>query len=98
MGTNYAIKHSVKWFKIQEGDTVYMKSIFAEKSFQPAQFAFFSTLFLISGAAGLIYEIIWERLLETYFGVTMTSITLIVSAYMAGLGLGSLFGGELRIN
>jgi spermidine synthase len=60
-----------------------------------AQLALFAALFLISGAAGLIYEIIWERLLELYFGVTMTSITLIVSAYMAGLGLGSLFGGRL---
>lgn len=56
---------------------------------------FFSILFLGSGAAGLIYEIIWERLLELYFGVTMTSITLIVAAYMAGLGLGSLYGGRI---
>lgn len=57
--------------------------------------ALFAVLFLISGAAGLIYEIIWERILELYFGVTMTSITLIVAAYMAGLGLGSLIGGRL---
>ncbi len=55
----------------------------------------FAALFLISGAAGLIYEIVWERLLELYFGVTMVAITLIVSAYMAGLGLGSLFGGRI---
>ena len=59
------------------------------------QLILFSALFLLSGAAGLIYEIIWERLLALYFGVTMTSITLIVSAYMAGLGLGSLFGGRI---
>lgn len=55
----------------------------------------FATLFLISGAAGLIYEIVWERLLELYFGVTMISVTLIVSAYMAGLGIGSLLGGRI---
>ncbi len=55
----------------------------------------FSLLFLVSGAAGLIYEIVWERLLELYFGVTMTAITLIVAAYMAGLGLGSLSGGRI---
>lgn len=55
----------------------------------------FASLFLISGAAGLIYEIVWERLLELYFGVTMVSVTLIVSAYMAGLGLGSLIGGRI---
>ena len=56
---------------------------------------FFSILFLGSGAAGLIYQIVWERLLELYFGVTMTAITLIVAAYMAGLGLGSLYGGRI---
>jgi predicted membrane-bound spermidine synthase len=56
---------------------------------------FFSLLFLGSGAAGLIYQIAWERLLELYFGVTLTAITLIVAAYMAGLGLGSLYGGRV---
>src|SRR5687768_2266177 len=55
----------------------------------------FASLFLISGAAGLIYEIVWERLLELYFGVTIVSVTLIVSAYMAGLGVGSLIGGRI---
>jgi len=54
-----------------------------------------SLLFLLSGAAGLIYEIVWERLLEIYFGVTMTAITLIVAAYMGGFGIGSLLGGRI---
>ncbi|MCI0553879.1 MAG: hypothetical protein L0287_23260, partial [Anaerolineae bacterium] len=57
----------------------------------------FAALFLVSGAAGLIYEIAWQRLLEQHFGVTMTSVTLIVSAYMAGLGLGSLAGGRIAV-
>jgi spermidine synthase len=55
----------------------------------------FAGLFLISGAAGLVYQIVWERLLELFFGVTMVSVTLIVGAFMAGLGLGSLAGGRL---
>ena len=42
-----------------------------------------------------MYQIVWERLLELYFGVTMVSVTLIVSAYMAGLGVGSLIGGRI---
>ena len=58
----------------------------------------FASLFLVSGAAGLIYEIAWQRLLEQHFGVTMTSVTLIVSAYMAGLGIGSLVGGRIAVN
>jgi len=55
----------------------------------------FASLFLVSGAAGLVYQIVWERLLELFFGVTMVSVTLIVAAFMAGLGLGSLLGGRL---
>ena len=55
----------------------------------------FASLFLVSGAAGLVYQIVWERLLELFFGVTMVSVTLIVGAFMAGLGLGSLIGGRL---
>jgi len=58
----------------------------------------FAALFLISGAAGLIYEIVWQRLLELHFGVTMISVTLIVAAYMAGLGIGSLIGGRIARN
>jgi len=54
-----------------------------------------SILFFLSGAAGLIYQTVWVRLLELYFGVTLTATTLIVSAYIAGLGLGSLLGGRL---
>ena len=65
---------------------------------QPGFLYLFAALFLISGAAGLIYEIAWQRLLEQHFGVTMTSVTLIVSAYMAGLGLGSLVGGRVAVN
>jgi predicted membrane-bound spermidine synthase len=54
-----------------------------------------SILFFLSGAAGLIYQTVWVRLLEIYFGVTLTATTLIVSAYMAGLGIGSLLGGRI---
>ena len=54
-----------------------------------------AVLFLVSGVAGLIYQIVWQRLLEVYFGVTMTAIALIVAAYMAGLGIGSLLGGRI---
>jgi predicted membrane-bound spermidine synthase len=55
----------------------------------------FASLFLVSGAAGLAYQIVWERLLELFFGVSMVSVTLIVGAFMAGLGIGSLVGGRV---
>ncbi|HXQ38163.1 MAG TPA: fused MFS/spermidine synthase, partial [Anaerolineales bacterium] len=68
------------------------------KNKHPLFLYLFAALFLVSGAAGLIYEIAWQRLLEQHFGVTMTSVTLIVSAYMMGLGLGSLVGGRVAVN
>jgi spermidine synthase len=61
----------------------------------PARLLLLTLLFFLSGTAGLIYEIAWERLLELYFGVTMTAITLIVASYMCGIGLGSLLGGRI---
>ena len=52
-------------------------------------------LFLISGFAALIYQIVWERVLFAAFGVNIESITIVVSLFMFGLGLGSLAGGIL---
>jgi len=52
-------------------------------------------LFLISGFAALIYQIAWQRVLFTTFGVNIESVTLVVSVFMFGLGIGSLVGGML---
>ena len=43
----------------------------------------------------LIYQIVWQRSLFSIYGVNMESITVVVTAFMLGLGLGSLFGGWL---
>jgi predicted membrane-bound spermidine synthase len=52
-------------------------------------------LFWASGFAALIYQVVWQRALFGIFGVNQESVTLIVSAFMLGLGLGSLAGGAL---
>lgn len=52
-------------------------------------------LFMISGTAALIYQICWQRLLFEGFGVDMESVTIVVSTFMLGLGLGALVGGEI---
>ncbi len=52
-------------------------------------------LFALSGAAGLIYQVCWQRLLFAAFGSDLTSVTIVVSAFMAGLGFGALAGGAL---
>jgi predicted membrane-bound spermidine synthase len=52
-------------------------------------------VFFCSGLASLIFQVAWERLLTIYYGVGPVAITLIVSVYMLGLGLGSLMSGYL---
>ncbi len=52
-------------------------------------------LFFLSGVAGLIYEIVWSRLLVLIFGSTTQSMVAVVSAYMMGLGGGSLIIGRI---
>lgn len=54
-----------------------------------------SPLFFLSGAAALIYQVAWQRTLYNHFGVNMESITIIVSIFMFGLGVGALAGGWL---
>jgi len=52
-----------------------------------------AALFFLSGAAGLIYEVVWMRLLAGVFGATVLAISTVLAAFMAGLALGSyLFG------
>jgi len=53
----------------------------------------YGVLFFLSGATGLIYELLWVRVLYQSFGSTIQSVTTVVAAYMGGLGLGAwLFG------
>jgi spermidine synthase len=52
-------------------------------------------LFFFSGFPALIYQLTWQRELFRIFGVNSESVTIVVSAFMLGLGLGSLAGGWL---
>jgi MFS family permease len=54
-----------------------------------------SVAFFLSGAAALIYQVCWQRLLFVAIGVDIESVTIVVSTFMLGLGLGALLGGWL---
>ncbi|MCG6924998.1 MAG: fused MFS/spermidine synthase [Acidobacteria bacterium] len=56
---------------------------------------FAGLLFLVSGVAALVYQVTWQRLLALHSGVGLYSVAMIVAAFMAGLGIGSLVGGCL---
>jgi len=51
--------------------------------------------FFFSGAAGLIYEVVWTRMLTQIFGNTTYAIATVLSAFMAGLALGSYSFGRI---
>jgi predicted membrane-bound spermidine synthase len=52
-------------------------------------------VFFASGFAALLYQVIWQRMLALFSGADVFSVTIIVAAFMAGLGCGSLAGGHL---
>ena len=51
-------------------------------------------LFFLSGACGLIYEVIWQRMLNLIFGSTTFATATILASFMGGLALGSSFFGR----
>ena len=52
------------------------------------------TLFFFSGACGLVYQIVWVRMLTHVFGTTATAVGVVLAAFMSGLALGSWLLGK----
>ena len=52
------------------------------------------TVFFFSGLCGLIYEVVWSRLLTLVFGNTTYAISTVVGVFMFGLALGSYLCGK----
>ena len=51
-------------------------------------------LFFISGFCALLYQLLWVRLAFMHFGVITPVLSVVVSVFMLGLGLGSWIGGR----
>jgi hypothetical protein len=66
-----------------------------EQGLAPASLRWVTGLFMVSGFAALIYQVVWQRVLFAAFGVNIESVTIIVSVFMFGLGIGSFVGGWL---
>jgi spermidine synthase len=62
---------------------------------QSLQVRVLCVLFFFSGFPALIYQLTWQRELFLIFGVNIESVTIVVTAFMLGLGFGSLAGGWL---
>ncbi len=53
----------------------------------------FFLFFFVSGFCSILYEIVWLRLSMAQFGVTSALVSIVLSMFMAGLGLGSWGAG-----
>jgi spermidine synthase len=51
--------------------------------------------FILSGATGLIYEVLWARMLGLVFGATTLAVSTVLAAFMGGLALGSALAAKL---
>ena len=49
--------------------------------------------FFLSGMTGLIYEIVWVRLIKLIMGGSTLAVTTVLAAFMGGLALGSYIAG-----
>lgn len=52
-------------------------------------------LFFLSGLCGLVYQVLWSRLLALVFGVTVYAVSATLASFMSGLALGSYAAGRL---
>ena len=52
-------------------------------------------IFVLSGAAGLIYEVVWARQLVLVFGNTTQAVSAILTGFFGGMAIGSVVGGRL---
>jgi len=51
--------------------------------------------FFISGACGLLYQVVWTRKLVLLFGTTSHAVATVLSIFFLGLGVGGIWGGRL---
>src|SRR5205814_2184317 len=50
--------------------------------------------FFVSGATGLVYEVIWAKYLALFIGNTTYAHTIVIATFMGGLALGSYLIGK----
>jgi spermidine synthase len=52
-------------------------------------------LFFLSGSCNLMYEIVWARMLNLVFGVTVFAVSAVLASFMLGLAVGSIGFGRI---
>jgi spermidine synthase len=63
-------------------------------TYSPSTIFLIGVCFVVSGATGLIYEVLWARMLGLVFGATTLAVSTVLAAFMGGLALGSALAGK----
>ena len=61
----------------------------------PALLGLLVLFFFLSGLCGLVYQVLWSRLLALVFGITVYAVSATLASFMSGLALGSYIAGKL---
>jgi spermidine synthase len=77
----------------RRAELVERRTVRRERSHRTWVVGALAAAFLFSGAAGLIHEVVWVRLLGFVFGVSELAMATVLAAFMGGLALGSWFVG-----
>jgi spermidine synthase len=73
----------------------YAPAVASRRPVRSATFPTLATLFFFSGVSGLVYQVVWFRMLARAFGVTVYAVTTVLVVFMAGLAIGSLCAERL---
>lgn len=80
---------------VTQAQTNTVESVYTHKSV-----LIIGACFILSGGTGLIYEVLWARMLGLVFGATTLAVSTVLAAFMGGLALGSAlagrFGGRIK--
>lgn len=66
-----------------------------KRLFPATLFILVLAFFFVSGACGLLYQVVWTRKLVLLFGTTSYAVSTVLSIFFLGLGAGSIWGGRL---
>jgi len=55
----------------------------------------FLAVYGVSGAAALLYQVVWSRLLTLHVGHTVAAVGTVLAAFMGGLAMGAAVGGRV---
>jgi spermidine synthase len=86
-------KEKVKHMKITEASEQKRLFFARDTNVSVKMILFFA--FFLSGMSGLIFQIVWVRMLTRYLGSTTSATATVLCVFMGGLALGAFAGGKL---